>query len=203
LVFNGLGFVSRAMAPNWHREETITPRSQELAKMARPRNEDRENLPPNLYVNSVGYYSYRDPSTKQSKGLGKDRESAIVRAVEMNTERGIFKKGDLPKRFRQIKTYVPRADLLSEEEVRNLAQPIKQLCGVYLLLSNGIIVYVGQSANCHARIGTHFKEGGKVFDSYHIIECAEKELDDLETQYIGRFMPQYNVVIPKVLKQAA
>jgi integrase len=41
-------------------------------------------LPPNLYVNSAGYYSYKDPQTKRQKGLGRDRPKAIQAAKQAN-----------------------------------------------------------------------------------------------------------------------
>ena len=52
--------------------------------MARQRLSKNKALPPNLYVNSAGYYSYRDPQKKTQKGLGKDRAKAIQAARQAN-----------------------------------------------------------------------------------------------------------------------
>jgi integrase len=41
-------------------------------------------LPPNLYVNTAGYYYYRHPVEKTQKGLGKERAPAILAAKDAN-----------------------------------------------------------------------------------------------------------------------
>lgn len=52
--------------------------------MARQRLAKNRALPPNLYVNSAGYYYYRNPIEKTQKGLGKDRATAILAAKDAN-----------------------------------------------------------------------------------------------------------------------
>lgn len=52
--------------------------------MARKRLAANRALPPNLYVNTAGYYSYRDPEKKTQKGLGRDRAKAIREARAAN-----------------------------------------------------------------------------------------------------------------------
>ena len=52
--------------------------------MARKRLAQNRALPPNLYVNTAGYYSYRDPEKKTQKGLGRDRAAAIRAARAAN-----------------------------------------------------------------------------------------------------------------------
>lgn len=52
--------------------------------MGRQRLSKNRALPPNLYVNSAGYYSYRDPARGTQKGLGRDRAKAIQAAREAN-----------------------------------------------------------------------------------------------------------------------
>jgi len=52
--------------------------------MARQRLAKNRALPPNLYLNTAGYYSYRDPEKKTQKGLGKDRAKAIQAARAAN-----------------------------------------------------------------------------------------------------------------------
>lgn len=52
--------------------------------MGRQRLAKNRALPPNLYVNSKGYYSYRHPFEKTQKGLGKDRGNAILKAKDAN-----------------------------------------------------------------------------------------------------------------------
>jgi integrase len=52
--------------------------------MGRQRLAKNRALPPNLYVNSAGYYYYRHPENKTQKGLGKDRGNAILAAKDTN-----------------------------------------------------------------------------------------------------------------------
>ncbi|MGF6837098.1 hypothetical protein QF001_000965 [Paraburkholderia youngii] len=170
------------------------------AKMTLPIDELRKSLPPNLFLNpSSGQYCYRDPRNGRTKSLGSDHDAAVAYVNGQNVTNGVIKKGDSPKRFVRSAAFVEDEGLLSLEELAVIAQPIKQLCGVYLLLREGRVVYVGKSINCHGRIGTHFSERGKKFDAYHIIECAQKDLDRIETQYIAKFMPRYNVLVPKAI----
>ena len=64
-------------------------------------------------------------------------------------------------------------------------------CGVYFLIDQELIVYVGQSrSNIIGRITAHKKD--KIFDRYHVIECKESDLDQLEAHYISQFTPIYN-----------
>ena len=52
--------------------------------MGRQRLAKNRALPPNLYVNTGGYYYYRDAAKKTQKGLGKDRAKAILAAKQAN-----------------------------------------------------------------------------------------------------------------------
>lgn len=52
--------------------------------MAKPRQAKNRALPPNLYVNSAGYYYYRNPQSKKVKGLGRDKAPAIQEARAAN-----------------------------------------------------------------------------------------------------------------------
>lgn len=52
--------------------------------MGRHRQAKNRALPPNLYVNTAGYYYYRHPVDKTQKGLGKDRGNAILAAKDAN-----------------------------------------------------------------------------------------------------------------------
>lgn len=71
--------------------------------------------------------------------------------------------------------------------------------GIYFLLREQTIVYVGQSVNCFNRIISHLSDNVKVFDGYFIqpIPDLAISLDQVETQYILTFKPVYNCNIPK------
>ena len=67
------------------------------------------------------------------------------------------------------------------------------LTGVYILIHNEEVVYVGQALNIYARIHTHIAEGKKIFNTVKYIECAKEELDVKEYFTIRRFLPKYNI----------
>ncbi len=68
--------------------------------------------------------------------------------------------------------------------------------GIYYLLKDGVIVYIGQSKNMRKRIGSHLAQGEKDFDSYHTQKCPEEKLHHYETKAILRFRPAYNKTLP-------
>lgn len=72
-------------------------------------------------------------------------------------------------------------------------------CGVYFLIIDEEIAYVGQSTNIHRRVSEHFRDSkrdGISFDSYTYVLCKPSELDALEAIYIEKFAPEWNVRAP-------
>ena len=67
---------------------------------------------------------------------------------------------------------------------------VESVTGIYFLVKDGKIVYVGQSTNVFARVGTHKTD--KDFDKAVYFECSSTELDDLEYELINILQPQYN-----------
>lgn len=63
-------------------------------------------------------------------------------------------------------------------------------CGVYFLIADGRIMYVGQSTNVPARIGAHTTTF--TFDAWHWVPCAREGLDQLERAYIKALQPPWN-----------
>jgi len=55
------------------------------------------------------------------------------------------------------------------------------MCGVYRLILEGQIVYVGQSVDIGRRVGIHIREKTIVFDSILVTECLENELLAIES----------------------
>lgn len=66
----------------------------------------------------------------------------------------------------------------------------KSLIGVYFLIKDNTIVYVGQTTKGLFRVNQHIYD--KDFDSYFFLECKLNELNSIETQYIIMFKPKYN-----------
>lgn len=82
--------------------------------------------------------------------------------------------------------------LLTSDQIAKKAQPWQPKCGIYFLLLDGAVQYVGQSINVDARITQHCRSG-KVFDSWHWEACDSDELDTRETLYIHALRPPLNL----------
>jgi hypothetical protein len=84
-----------------------------------------------------------------------------------------------------------------ENDIISHARPAPKLPGIYYLLRDYDIVYVGQAIDIDKRIKDHVREGIKKFDSYYYQYCPVMALDDLEAMAICKYQPEYNVTIPK------
>lgn len=83
--------------------------------------------------------------------------------------------------------------LLTESEIVEQSDSIADCCGVYFLIKNGAVVYVGQSVNVHNRIMEH--RAGKDFDRFAFVACAASALNMLESLYIHVLRPPLNGVM--------
>lgn len=151
------------------------------------RRRTKSDLPPYVYETNGAFYYRRGPHRGP---LGKDRDAAIAEAVVITATLG--KGVVIPEEHSMI--YSP--DLLTEKAVVDGSVPLTDACGIYFLLYERRIVYVGQSVNCRRRISQHEASKDKTFDAYHILPCAQTELDMLESLYVARFKPQFNQNMP-------
>lgn len=92
---------------------------------------------------------------------------------------------------------MPMNDLFGIDigEIIKKSKPVrKRLCGIYFLIDQGWVVYVGQSRDAEFRISAHSakQNGQKIYDKYFILHCKKTELDVLERYYINKFLPKYN-----------
>jgi cell division protein FtsB len=69
-------------------------------------------------------------------------------------------------------------------------------CGIYFLIKEGEIVYVGQSKNVFGRMNGH---ADKDFDYISFLPCRADELDLMEARYIVKYKPILNVGKVKAL----
>jgi len=90
---------------------------------------------------------------------------------------------------------IQRFNLKSKTEILKGATPINSLSGIYFLMSNNEIVYVGQSKNIYARIHSH--STSKKFDSVSWVLCDATERSAMETAYIMLYEPKLNGRIPQ------
>jgi len=65
----------------------------------------------------------------------------------------------------------------------------RRRAGVYHLVRNGCVLYVGQSRNLLSRIGGHEWQR---FDEARLFYCDESELHDLEQAHIEALRPPLN-----------
>ena len=66
--------------------------------------------------------------------------------------------------------------------------------GVYHLISNGEVIYVGQTINVECRISDH--KTSYEFDSYAFFKCKTSDMSDLEAEHIVKFSPENNKTLP-------
>lgn len=79
--------------------------------------------------------------------------------------------------------------LLHEKEIVNGSVRWSKPSGIYFLILNDSVVYVGQSVNVFSRIEQH---RDKKFDSYAYVACDIESLDILESLYIHCLKPTIN-----------
>lgn len=115
-------------------------------------------------------------------------------ANKREAELRILKKAvDNAKRLATNKhQFLESSGIYSEDELVATSVPIPASSGVYFLIKNEAVVYVGQSLNVHARIRQHLAT--KCFDRVNIIACEPGELNRLESMYIRRLKPVLNLV---------
>jgi len=64
--------------------------------------------------------------------------------------------------------------------------------GIYFLMLDGVVVYVGQARDMRRRVSDHIAEGVKTFDTIAYVPCRVDRLNEVERGYIEKLMPKYN-----------
>lgn len=67
------------------------------------------------------------------------------------------------------------------------------ICGVYFLISDGKVVYVGSSKNCYQRVHAHVSSE-KEFQGYSVIPLPADLAWACEQALIGILRPEYNKI---------
>lgn len=80
--------------------------------------------------------------------------------------------------------------MLSEEEIVSAAGGWSSFTGVYFLIENDKVVYVGQSLNIFSRVMQHVQN--KKFARVAYIPCSQDQLDAIESLYIHALKPKLN-----------
>lgn len=89
-----------------------------------------------------------------------------------------------------ISTKLTGATLLTEREIVASRLPLPDRSGVYFLLLDDRVVYVGQSVHVFARVAEHMST--KTFDSFAYVACDPSLLDTMESLYIHALRPPLN-----------
>ena len=69
--------------------------------------------------------------------------------------------------------------------------------GIYYLIDDSEIVYIGQSLCMMSRITTHFADNKKVFNRFYCDPATLHDLDVLEINEIIQHNPKYNIALPQ------
>lgn len=84
--------------------------------------------------------------------------------------------------------------LISKKKILSNKIIFENKTGIYFLIKDNEIVYVGQSTQFYTKLSSHVNN--KDFDSYFIIEVPEEQLTEYEVEYIIKFNPIYNSILP-------
>ena len=87
---------------------------------------------------------------------------------------------------------IPEINKLKKYTKRNIwrVSPNSKKSGVYLLLKDNVVMYVGESGNIMQRLYSH--KNKDYWDKFAYVESNRKERVIAETLYIDKFKPRYN-----------
>lgn len=134
--------------------------------------------------------------TRRSKSFVTYDVAAVwARGLEQEILGGVapWKSSPPPPPVHEIEAASIEAGGLHKGLAEILEQPrFRPACGVYFLIDDDEVVYVGQSTELHARVAQH-RARWKQFDSYTYIPCESSQLAELERHYIRLFRPCLNI----------
>ena len=81
--------------------------------------------------------------------------------------------------------------MLDEATIVAASSAWRDLCGVYFIVVDGRVRYVGQARHVYARLAVHAREK-EPFERVTVIECSPSDLDVIESFYIHRLRPEWN-----------
>jgi len=122
----------------------------------------------------------------------KRSEAELLRDVNLLREDLFVLKLQRDKFLRDLKcesvaSNLGLSKLYREKEIVGSKLTYEGSSGVYFLIKDNRVVYVGQSVNIFARIASHASH--KDFDSYAYVSCPKDQLDILESLYIHTLIP--------------
>ena len=163
--------------------QTDRPEQAFPGKMANPANRRRARPRGYKYV-----HSFTDKTGKRRNYF---RRGKIYIALPERMETAEFKRAydraliGVPE---QIRAKAQKYEAQAEHATQGRQQP---LIGVYLLLLNDQVVYIGSSMNMSVRVAAH-KANGRPFDQVFYIGTKMAERGTLERTLIRAFQPRQN-----------
>ena len=107
----------------------------------------------------------------------KSSEQTIAKLKTINTR--------MEKELREFTSGPSDLGLLPRGELLRMSRLSRRLIGVYFLIRNKEIVYVGQSISIYSRVASHHAD--KEFTHFSYVECPSSHLRSLEALYIAKF----------------
>ena len=118
----------------------------------------------------------------------KDELSGIRREIaELNQERDKLK---MEIELNNLSVKLSDRILLREHQIVAASIEWTNCCGIYFLIKNDRVVYVGQSVSIFGRVSTHGKQ--KDFDRIAWVPCNKDDLNQMESLYIHVLSPPLN-----------
>lgn len=115
-----------------------------------------------------------------SVGLtGRPQDAHLSRTVSETCPKEIGRMADLLLPDPSKAVHIPTFDDLARS-------------GIYFLLHEGVVVYVGKAVDMRRRVGQHISEGTKIFDAVSYVPSPIGRLDELERRYIEKLVPKHN-----------
>ena len=126
---------------------------------------------------------------KQLETINKNKETELT--LSKKIKELTDKLNSLKREEECLSVSLPllKKTLLREHEIVKNSVPWDKPQGIYFLIFNEKVVYVGQSKNVLNRISAH---KDKTFDSFAFLQCKEHEMDIIESLYIHLLQPEQN-----------
>ena len=167
--------------------------------MAIKRSPGREGWPVGLYEVRKGYFIYRSSLSGRNVTLGAITEKdAIEYAAWANSAKDKVLDDEKIERVRKPHLDIDDKGLLNVKHIAEKAMVFDKIIGVYFLLQDNEIVYVGQSTSILTRLANHSIEATKKFNRVYVVECPAASMTRLERMYIDKLKPIYNASCPPV-----
>jgi hypothetical protein len=138
------------------------------------------------WADNVGVKFVVEPEDIEPPAEWEKERSGLLADIGSKEE----KISELLQTIRELSSADVPDGLLKKRQILSIAKPIDVICGIYFLISDDEIVYIGQSINVISRVASHKKD--KEFDSFSYVEVPKDGLSLFEAAYIDAYKPKLN-----------